>query len=324
MPSIARSMLLAVFATMPLVTSVVAQTYPSQPIRLVVGAGPGSIADGVARPLADKLGAALGQAVVVENKPGPGGIVGMDAVARAKSDGYTLGLATMSQLVFNPYLFSKLPYDPAKDLVPVANLVSGPMVIAVHPSYPAKSLGELIEAARAQPGKLYYAVPALGSPPHVVSLLVWKAANASLTAVPFRSGADAVTNVLSGEIPVLVDAPPLIAAHVKTGKLRALAVTGELRDSSLPDTPTLAEAGMAGVRGEAWIGLVAPTGTPHAVLQQLNQEIVRVLGHEEIARAYRAAGWRIVAGSAESFAAQVSTDRERWGVVIQESGIRLD
>jgi tripartite-type tricarboxylate transporter receptor subunit TctC len=302
----------------------VAQDYPARPIHLVVGGGAGSITDSVARPLADRLGAVLGQPVVVENRPGAGGIVGMEAVARAAPDGYTIGLATMSQVVFNPFLFAKLPYDPAKDLAPIANLVSGPMVVATHSSHPIGSMRDLINAARAQPGKIHYAVPALGSPPHVVSLLTWKAANVSLTVVPFRGGAEALANVLSGEVPVLFDAPPIIAAHVKTGRLKALAVTGEARDPSLPDTPTLTEAGVEGVKGDAWIGLVAPAGTSPAIIKKLNGEVAGVLASEEVARAYRGAGWRIRSGSPEAFGDQIRDDRALWGAVIRESGIRLD
>jgi tripartite-type tricarboxylate transporter receptor subunit TctC len=300
------------------------ETFPARAIKLITGGAPGSITDSIARPLAEKMSSDLAQPVIVENRPGAGGIVAMDIVAKASPDGYTIAVATMSQLVFNSYLFAQLPYDPLRDLRPISQLVSGPIAIAVHPSVGANSLAELTAITRAQPGVLRYAVPQIGSPPHVVALLVLRTAGIDMPVVPFRSAREALRSVLSGDVPVLFEAPPIIAEHVKSGSLKALALTGRRRDPLLPDTPTLEESNIRGIYVEPWIGLVAPAATPTSVVDRLNTEVVRALHHPNIKQFYESAGWRVVGESPEAFASVIREDHVVWGRVIREAGLKLD
>ncbi|MBA3508303.1 MAG: tripartite tricarboxylate transporter substrate binding protein [Betaproteobacteria bacterium] len=303
---------------------VLAQPYPNRPIKLIVGGAPGSVPDTMVRPVAERLSAVLGQSVVVDNRPGAAGIIAMDAMSRSAPDGYTLALATMSQAVFNCYLFSKLPYDPLRDLEPVATLVTGAMALAAHPSFQARSLQEFVALAKAQPGKLFVAMPQAGSPPHVVALLLNRAAGIDVTMVPHKSGTDAITAVLSGEIRLIIDAPTIISSHVQAGKLRALAVTGRQREDALPDVPTARESGFPAVEGEAWIGLVAPTGTPVAVVQRLNREIGTILATSEMQGLMAKFSFRPLTSTPEEFRKLIREDHAKWSTVIRDAGLKLD
>ena len=305
-------------------TDGLAQTYPDHAIRLIVGGAPGSVPDTMVRPVAEKLSAALGQPVVVENRPGAAGIIAMEALSRSAADGYTLALATMSQAVFNSYLFAKLPYDPQRDLEPVATLATGAMALAAHPSFPARSLQEYVALAKSQPGKLFVAMPQAGSPPHVVALLLNGAAGIDVTMVPHKSGAEAITAVLTGEIPLIIDAPTIISPHVQTGKLRALAVTGRQREEALPDVPTARESGFPAVEGEAWIGLVAPAGTPGAIVQRLNREIAIILAAPEMQRVMAKFSFRTLISSPGGFRKLIGDEHAKWSAVIREARLKLD
>ena len=300
-----------------------AQSYPSRPVTLLVGGAPGSVPDIMIRPIAERLSAALGQPVVVENRPGAAGSVAMAALTQSPADGHTLALATMSQAVFNAYLFAKLPYDPLRDLEPIAPLVTGAMALAAHPSLPARTLGEFVTLAKAQPGKYFVAIPQSGSPPHIVALLLSRAAGIDVTLVPHKSGADAVNAVVSGEIALLFDAPTIISNQVRAGKLKALAVTGRQRDPALPDTPTASEAGFE-VQGEAWIGLVAPRGTPAAVVQRLNRELGIVLASSEMSALMARLSFRTLNSTPEAFAALIRDEHTKWSAVIRDAGLRLE
>jgi tripartite-type tricarboxylate transporter receptor subunit TctC len=248
----------------------------------------------------------------------------MDLIAKAAPDGYTLGIATMSQLVFNSYLFAKLPYDPLRDFRSIGGLVSGPIAVAVNASVAAGSFRDLAGHARAHPGDFRYAVPQLGSPPHVVALLVLRTTEIEMSVVPFKSAMEALRSVLSGDVPVMFEAPPIIAEHVKSGRLRALAVTGRHRDRLLPDTPTLEEEGFAGIQGDVWIGLVAPAATPDHVASRLNMEVNEALRSSELKQYLEAAGWRITGGSAGAFALVITESHAIWGKIIRDAGLHLD
>lgn len=247
----------------------------------------------------------------------------MSALLQSAADGHTLALATMSQAVFNAYLFAKLPYDPLRDLEPVAPLVTGAMALAAHPSLPARTLGEFVAQARAQPGKFFIAIPQSGSPPHVVALLLNRAAGIDVTMVPHKSGADAVNAVVSGEIALLFDAPTIISNQVKAGKLKALAVTGRQRDPALPNTPTASEAGFD-VQGEAWIGLVAPRGTPAAVVQRLNREVGAIVSSSEMSAAMARLSFRTLSSTPEAFGSLIRDEHRKWSAVIRDAGLRLE
>jgi tripartite-type tricarboxylate transporter receptor subunit TctC len=275
------------------------------------------------RPVAEKLSAVLGQPVLVDNRPGAAGGIAMQALLRSAPDGHTLALATMSQAVFNAYLFAKLPYDPQRDLEPVAPLVTGAMVLAAHPSFAANTLQEFVAQAKARPGKLFVAMPQLGSPPHIVALLLNRATGIDVTMVPHKSGADAVNAAVSGEIPLLFDAPTIISNQVKAGKLKALAVTGQAREPALPDTPTAGESGFA-VQGEAWIGMVAPRGTPTAIIQRLNRELTSILAGTDMSGLMAKLGFRTMASSPEAFAGLIRDEHAKWATVIREAGLKVE
>lgn len=300
-----------------------AQGFPGRPITLIVGSPAGAVPDVMVRPVAERLALALGQPVVIENRPGAGGAVAMTALARSASDGHTLAVATMSQAVFNPYLFAKLAYDPIRDLTPVAPLVTGAMALVAHPSFPARSLSDFIALAKARPGRLFVAIPQLGSPPHIVGLLLSRAAGIEVTMVPHRSGTDAVTAVVSGEIPLLIDAPTILSAQVRAGRLMALAVTGRQREPLLPDTPTATEAGV-NVQGEAWIGLVAPRGTPLAVVQRVNQELTTIMNSPDMRGRMADLGFRTLHSTPGEFGDLIRDEHLKWGATIREAGLKLE
>ena len=299
------------------------QSYPNRPVTLLVGGAPGSVPDVMIRPLADRLSSALGQTVVVQNKPGAAGGLAMSALVQSAPDGHTLALATMSQAVFNSYLITKLPYDPLRDLEPVAPLVNGAMVLAAHPSTAPRSLQEFVQLAKDQRGNLFVAIPQAGSPPHIVALLLNRAAGIDVTMVPHKSGSEAVNAVVSGAIPFLIDAPTIVASQVQAGTLRALAVTGRQREAALPDTPTLSQSGYD-VQGEAWIGLVAPAGTPPSVVNRLNRELGLILGTAEIRELMARLGFRTMASTPEDFRALIQAEHVKWGALIRNAGLKLD
>lgn len=300
-----------------------ADAYPSRTITVLVGGAAGSPPDVMARPVAQRLAESLGKAVVIENKPGAAGSLAIAALLNSAPDGHTLALATMSQAVFNKYLFSKLAYDPLRDLEPVAPLVTGAMVVAAHPTFGARSLVDLVALAKRQPGQLFMAMPQAGSPPHIVALLLQRATGIDVTLVPHKSAADATNAVIAGEIPLLFDAPTAIAPLVQAGRLRALAVTGRQREPLLPDTSTARESGFE-VLGEAWIGLVAPRRTPADIVQRLNRELATIMGSTEMGRAMAKLSFRPLSSSSEDFGKLILHEHAKWSVVIREANLQLE
>jgi tripartite-type tricarboxylate transporter receptor subunit TctC len=298
------------------------QAYPQRPLSLLVGGAPGSVPDIVARAVAERLGRRLGQPLVVENKPGAAGSIAMTALARSAPDGHTLALATMSQLVFNSYLFDKLSYDPVRDVQPVAPLVTGAMVLAAHPSMKAGSFHELVRLAQTEPGSLFIAMPQLGSPPHVVALLLNRAAGIEVRMVPHKSGADALNAVLAGEISLIIEAPTTVAPLVSAGRLKAIVVTGREREPLLPHTQTATEAGFP-VQGEAWLGLVAPAGTPIPIVERLNQEVARVMQGGDMPALLDRMSFRILSGSPDVFGRMIREAHVTWGDTIRRAGLKL-
>jgi tripartite-type tricarboxylate transporter receptor subunit TctC len=297
--------------------------FPAHPVSLLVGGAPGSVPDVLARALSDRLGGALGQPVIVDNKPGAAGSIAISALMRSPPDGHTLALATMSQAVFNTYLFARLPYDPLQDFAPVAPLVTGAMVLAGHPSAGVHSLGDYVRIAKAQRGQLFVAVPQLGSPPHVIGLLLDRAAGIQVSMVPHKSGADALTAVISGAIPLIIEAPTTVAPLVESGKLLAIAVTGREREPLLPQTPTVREGGID-AEGEAWIGVVAPRGTALGVVQRLNRELNAILQDPDTRAAMRRLGFRTLNATPEAFARLLRDEHAKWGPAIRDAGLKLE
>jgi tripartite-type tricarboxylate transporter receptor subunit TctC len=301
-----------------------AEDYPNRPIHLLVGGAAGSVPDTLARLIADRLSSTLGQPVVTEDRPGAGGVIAISALLAAARDGYTLALATMSQAVFNCYLFSKLPYDPQRGLEPVAPLASGAMAIAANPAFPANSFAELIAFAIAKPGAVLVGTPGIGSPPNVFAHLLARAAGIEVRFVPYVSGPEGITGVMRGDVQIFVDAPTIIAPQVKTGSLKALAVTGRSRDDQLPGVPTIAEAGLPAAQAEAWIGLVAASGTRSSVVTRLNRELVAVLADPKIRRQLAVISFTPMSGSPEDFRKLIEDDHARWRPVIEQASIHLD
>jgi tripartite-type tricarboxylate transporter receptor subunit TctC len=302
----------------------IADSYPTRPIRFIVGGAAGSVPDVIARLIGDRLSTALRQPVVVENRPGAGGIVAMQTIAGSPPDGYTIALATMSQAVFNSYLFSKLPYDPLRDLEPVSPLVTGAMALAANPAFPANTFGELVAIAKAQPGRINVGVPANGSPPHLVAQMMVRSAGIEVTFVPFKSATDALTAVLRGDVQVSVDAPLMFTPHAKDRTLKVLAVTGRSREDALPEVPTVAESGFAGIEGEAWIGVVAPARTPRQIVLRLNHEIATILAIQELRMRLLALSFTPLVATPEEFRVLIRDEHARWSMIIREAGLKLD
>ena len=297
---------------------------PTRPLKLVVSAAPGSPPDVTARPLAEHLSASLGQPVVVENRPGAGGIVGMEAVLRSAPDGYTIGLASQSQMVFNPHLFDKLPYDPVRDVQTVIRLASVAIVLVAHPSLPADSLKVLMTLSRNRPNPLQVGVAPLGQPPHVLGLLAQSEAGLKLEWLPFKGGVEAVAACRAGDIPLAMEAPSTVVQHVKAGTLKALAVTGAVREPLLPDVATVSETLGRRVPGDSWFGLVLPRGTPTEVVARLQRDAAAALARPEMRAVYTRFGWRLIEGSsAEEFAATVREEGPKWGEIIRKAGVKL-
>jgi tripartite-type tricarboxylate transporter receptor subunit TctC len=302
----------------------VADPYPARPIRFLVGGAAGSVPDVISRLLGDRLSTALRQPVVIENRPGAGGILAMQGLVGSTPDGYTIALATMSQAVFNSYLFSKLSYDPLHDLEPVSPLVTGAMAIAAHPAFPPNTFGDFVSFAKTRREKVLFGIPANGSPPHVVAEMVMRAAGIAVTFVPFKSGPDLLAAVLRGDVQIAIEAPLVFTPHAKERALKILAVTGRLREQELPDVPTVAEAGFPGAQGEAWIGLVAPARTPREIVVRLNHEIAVILATRELREQLAALSFSPLTATPEQFLSLLRDEHARWGPVIREAGLRLD
>ena len=303
--------------TLPPVGQPFAQNFPSKPVR-IIGSPPGSILDVVARQLADKLAPAFGQPVIVESKPS--GIMMMDAAAKSAPDGHSMVVASFSMLAVIPHMYERPPYDPLKDFAPVILLYKAPLLLTAHPALPANSLPELIRLARAQPGKLTYSSSGNGQPPHVYTELFKFNAGIDLMHVPYKGAPPSVAAVLAGDVNMNMETASAVIPHVKSGRIKALAVTGDKRIASLPDVPTFGEAGVMGI-GESWVGIVAPAGTPRDVILRLNREIAKALESQDIKAYYDTAGRTIVASSPDAFAAIIREEIPKWREVVKRAGI---
>jgi tripartite-type tricarboxylate transporter receptor subunit TctC len=300
-----------------------AQNYPSRSITVVVPFPAGGSADTLARLIGAKLSESLGQAVVVENKPGAGGNLGTDAVAKAAPDGYTL-LLTPSSIAIAPALYAKLPFDPIKDFAPVTLVGSIPMVVVVYPEFPPKTLLELIALAKAKPGEISYASAGNGSTNHLAVELFKIKTGIDMLHVPYRGNPLAIVDVIAGRVPVFFDFVLTGLPHVREGKVRALAVTGAHRSSVMPDVPTVAEAGVPGFEASTWFGVYAPAGTKPAIVEKLNAEILAVLAMPAIRERLTGLGVDILAEGPQGLAALTKSDLEKWGPIVQKAGVKLD
>jgi tripartite-type tricarboxylate transporter receptor subunit TctC len=317
MPARLRIACSVLILTVPLVGQSLAQNFPSRPVKIIGGAS-GSILDVVARQLADKLAPAFGQPVIVESKPS--GIMMMDAAAKSAPDGHSLVVASFSMLVVIPHMYERPPYDPLKDFAPVILLYKAPLLLTARPSVPVSSLPELIRLAKAQPGRLTYSSSGNGQPPHVYTELFKFNAGIDLMHVPYKGAPAATTALLAGDVNLNMETVSGVLAHVKSGRIKALAVTGDKRIASLPDVPTFGEGGVPGI-GESWVGIVAPAGTPRDVILRLNRDIARALESQDIKAYYDTAGRTIVASSPDAFAAIIREEIPKWREVVKKAGI---
>ena len=301
-----------------------AQGYPDRPLHLIVPFPPGGPTDIVGRLVAQKLSAGLGQPVVVENRAGAGGTVGSAAAAKSPPDGYTLLYGSTSTLAIAPSVYANLPYDPRIAFTPISLVSRGAIIAAVNAQVPAKSLKEFIDLARSRPGKLNYGSAGSGTPPHLAAELFKSVAGVDLVHVPYKGGAPAISDLAGGQVQAIFEGLPSLAPHIKSGKVRALAITGAKRDAALPDVPTFAQAGLPGYDAYFWSGLVAPAGTPPEMVSKLNSVLVQALKAPDAREALMHQGLEPAPNTPQQFAAFIASEMEKWGRVAKAAGAKLD
>ena len=315
----------ASFLAVLLHAAALAQDYPARPIRVVIPSAPGGFTDTVVQILNDHFRSVWGQPVVMEHKAGAGVIVGTDAVARAAPDGYTLLAGNIGPIVITPLLQQgKVPYEVERDLVPIKLLTSFGNVLVVHPSVPATSVKELIAFARSKPGALHFASPGIGQSQHLSGELFKRMAEVDIVHVPYKGTGPALTDLIGGQVQMMFSNIPPALQHVESGKLRALAVTGPRRARTLPDLPTLEEAGLPGYQVASWIALFAPAATPPAIVAKLHAEVTQALGSATGRERILAANAEPGTGSPQDLASMVAAERSKWSKVIREGSIRAE
>jgi tripartite-type tricarboxylate transporter receptor subunit TctC len=301
-----------------------AQQYPTRPVRFVVPFPPGGSVDTLARTIGPRLTDALGQQIVVDNRPGGNGDIGMLVVAKAPADGYTLVLGYIANIAIAPSLYPKMPYDPVKDYAPVTQVATSPNVLTAHPSVQAKNLRELIALAKTKPGAVNFASTGVASVGHLTGELLNNLAGMKMTHVPYKGGGQAIIDLVGGHVQVMFSGFSAAMPHIKSGKVRALAVTGAKRSPALPEVPTIAEQGFPGVEATAWYGVLAPAGTPKPVVTRLHGEIVKILKQSDVTERLGALGFEIVGGTPEQLGAYIKTEIKKWEKVVRASGAKPD
>jgi tripartite-type tricarboxylate transporter receptor subunit TctC len=307
-----------------LCSGALAQAWPAKPIRLVVPFPPGGGTDIIARETAQKVAANTGWTFVIDNKPGAGGNLGVDAAAKSPADGYTIVLGQTSNLAINPTLYAKMPYDPQKDLAPILVVANAPLVMVTGMGTPYKTLADAANAAKAKPGALNFASPGNGTVAHLTSELFQKAAGIKTQHVPYKGAAQALTDVISGNVDLYMSSVPTLLGQIKQGKLRPLAVTSAKRVDDLPNVPTINESGYKGFDAVTWFGLLAPAGTPKDVIARLNAEFNKALQQPELRKKLGDEGADAAGGTPEQFAALIKEEIPRWGKVVKDSGAKID
>lgn len=316
--------LIAAACTMPAHAQTGA-TYPSRALRLIVPFAPGGTTDTIARLVARELTKSLGQSVVVENRPGAGGLIGAEAVLKLPADGYTLAFATISTLAVQPLVQARPSYDPLKDFAPVTQIATLPYVLAAHPSLPAHSLPQLVKLARANPASISYASPGYGTGAHLTSEYLSGVTGMKLLHVPYKGDAPGTIDLVAGQVAIAVFPPISLVPHVKSGRLRALAVTSLERSSALPDVRTVAESGYPGFESGSWNGIAVRAGTPETIVRRLHKEIAAVLTESQQVRAnIESSGSKVVANTPEQFGDYVRGEIAKWRRVVATAGIKID
>ncbi len=300
------------------------QSYPTKPIRLVCPFPPGGAVDIASRASANALTKILGQVVAVENKPGAGGNLGGVEAARSAPDGYTIFMSTSGIQAINPALYAKMPFDPNKDLTPIAPLVSLNNVLVVNPSVPAHTVKDIIALAKKEPGKLTYASSGNGTSIHMSGAMFTYLTKTDIVHIPYKGSAPAVTDLLAGQTNMMFDNIPSSLPHIKAGKLRAIATTGARRDPALPDIPTIAESGVPGYESGVWFGLMAPAKTPRAIIDKLNAAAVKATHDGDFIKRMTDLGYSIIPGTPEEMAKMIQDEIKRWTPIVKASGAKVD
>jgi tripartite-type tricarboxylate transporter receptor subunit TctC len=300
-----------------------AEGYPTKPVRLIVPFAAGGPTDVIARIVAQKLSESFGQQVVTENIPGAGGNTGVTMVARAPADGYTI-LVVSTGFIVNPSMYAKISYDPVKDFAPITLVAASPNVVSVNPDFPAKSMKELVDLVKANPGKYSFAQPATGSTPHLAGELFKQKYALDLVTVPFNGAALAVNSTIGGHTPIAFTALPPAMSNIKEGKLRGLAVLASKRSPALPDVPTNGEAGVPDLESDTLTGIVAPAGTPKEVIERWRGDIVKMVAAPEVKQRLEALGFAPVANTPDEFGERIKSEIAKWGKVVRDANIRAD
>jgi tripartite-type tricarboxylate transporter receptor subunit TctC len=317
-----RAALAAVVATVALGAS--AQNYPTKPIRVVVPFPAGGTTDVLARAAAQKLTETLGQAAVVDNRPGAGGNIGAELVAKSPPDGYTLLMGTVGTHAINPSLYPKMPYDHVRDFAPIILVAGVPNVLVINPALPVNSVQELIAYAKANPGKLNFASSGNGTSIHLSGELFKTMTGLQIAHIPYKGSAPALQDLVGGQVQLMFDNLPSSLALIKAGRLKALAVTSRERAAALPDVPTMAEAGLPGFEASSWFGLLAPAGTPQPIIARLNGDVAKWLASPEAKDKLLAQGAIAAGGTPEDFARQIAAETAKWQKVVKDSGAKID
>jgi tripartite-type tricarboxylate transporter receptor subunit TctC len=301
-----------------------AQAYPTKPVTIIVPWPPGGPSDIAARPMAKLLSEDMKQTFIIDNRGGAGGNIGSAMVAKAAPDGYTLLITSSAPIVINPSLYKQMPFDPPKDLAPITNLLRVPLILAVHPSVPAKNLQELIAYVNSQKGKVQYASAGNGTPQHLTGELFKATAKLDMIHVPYKGSAPAITDLIGGHVPIMFDSAIAILPHIKSGKVRAIAITSAKRSSILPDVPTFEQSGMKGFESYAWYGFFAPAKTPKEIIVKLNAEALKAMKHPEWQKVLAETGSENVGDTPEQFAAFTKAEAVKWAKVVKDSGATID
>ncbi|NML47519.1 tripartite tricarboxylate transporter substrate binding protein [Ramlibacter sp. G-1-2-2] len=317
---LSRRAVLAIAAA-SLATSSFADSWPSKPIRLIVPFPAGGGTDVITREVATKT---AGYNFIVDNKPGTGGNIGVDAAAKAAPDGYTLVMGQTSNLAINPTLYPRLPYDPTKDLTPVALVASSPLVIVASANSPYKTLADVVKASKEHPGSINFASAGNGTVGHLAAESFQKAAGIKLTHIPYKGAAQGATDVISGQVQLYFSTIPTLIGHIKSGKMRPLAVTAARRVDDLPQVPTVAESGYKGFEAVTWFGIVGPANLPKDMVAKLNADINKALKDPELKKAMDAQGADVMGGTPEQFSRLIRSDIAHWGTIVKESGAKID
>ena len=300
------------------------QAYPSKPIKLIVPFPAGGGTDAIAREVAQKVATQQGWTIIIDNKPGSGGNLGVDTAAKAAPDGYTLTLGQTSNLAINPTLYPKLPYNPEKDLTPVSLVATAPLVLVVAANSPYKTVADVVAAAKAKPESLNYASSGSGTVAHLATEQLQKTAGVKFTHVPYKGAAQGSTDLIGGQIQMYMSSIPTLIGHIKSGKMRALAVTSAKRTADLPNVPTVAESGYPGFEAVTWFGLVGPAGLPKDVVAKLNAGFNKALQDPEVKRKLEAQGADVLGSTPEKFSTLIRDDIVRWGKIVKDSGAKVD